>query len=151
MGIHSFVAPIVRRGLHPMMSFRMPLHPLSKREAWFHVLWEQTHVFPPHFLQFFCQWINIVLFRWCHYYWLHLNKLGIMNNFFSWGGYDSGGLGEGKILSWLLPNGCGFFLLLIFGCIHMQFDNFLHRRANMAWTTKDTKGLPLSILYSLYK
>ncbi len=39
----------------------------------------------------------------------------------------------------------------IFGCLHQHVDNFLHQCANMAWSTKGSKGFSLSILHSYYK
>jgi hypothetical protein len=45
------------------------------------------------------------------------------------------------------------FLLLaieVFGCLHLQLDNIFHQCANMAWTTKGTKGPHLLVLHSFY-
>jgi hypothetical protein len=41
------------------------------------------------------------------------------------------------------------FLLLaieVFLCFYQQTHNFFHQCANMAWTIKGNKGLPLSVL-----
>ncbi len=46
-----------------------------------------------------------------------------------------------------------FFSLTIevFGCIHQQAYDFLHRCASMAWSPKGTNGLPLIILLAFYR
>jgi hypothetical protein len=43
------------------------------------------------------------------------------------------------------------FAIEVFGCLHQKANNFLHQCVNMVWTTKGTKGPPLSMLRSFYK
>jgi hypothetical protein len=38
-----------------------------------------------------------------------------------------------------------------FWCLHQQFDNFLHKCVNMAWTTKGPESPPLPMLCSFYR
>jgi hypothetical protein len=80
------------------------------KDACFHVLRKQTHIFSSLFLEFFINGLTLFVswwhshIGWCYHYWPHLNRLGISSNFFLWSGYDNGGSGEGKILLWPLPN-----------------------------------------------
>ncbi len=89
----------------------------------------------------------------CCHCWLRLNKLGIMGDSFLWGGYVLGVIGssgEGRIGRYLVD----VFLPLaieVFGCLHQHADTFFYWCANMMWTTKGTKGLPLLVLCSFYK
>jgi hypothetical protein len=50
---------MVGKGLHPMMPFKMFLHPLQKMH--FHVLWEQIHILSSLFLASSHQQVDIVL------------------------------------------------------------------------------------------
>ncbi len=48
----------------------------------------------------------------------------------------------------------GAFLALVvkvFGCLHQQVNNFLHRCAYMAWSTKGFDGHFLAILHAFYR
>jgi len=46
---------------------------------------------------------HLHIHRCCHYQ-PHSSRLGIMSNYFSWGGCNNGNSNEGRTLLWLLPN-----------------------------------------------
>jgi hypothetical protein len=60
---------------------------------------EQTHVLPPPSLQFFRQWVDIVLSTngihtladmVINHHQSHLNRFGFLNYFMSWNGHNNG-------------------------------------------------------------
>jgi len=107
VGTHFFVVPIVGNGMHPMMWFEMPLHPLWEMHGFiFHMKWPMS--FHPFSLIFSSiSWHRIS--KWwhshsgkCDDYWPHLSKLGFSNYFISRGAHDDGSLGKGRTLPQLL-------------------------------------------------
>jgi hypothetical protein len=53
--------------------------------------------------------------------------------------------------NWYLADQFSPLAIKVFGCLHQHVDDFSHLCANMTWSAKGFKGLPLLILHSFYK
>jgi hypothetical protein len=148
---------MIGKGLHPMMLFKMPLHPLSKEKHGFISCRSKPTFFHDLFFIFFVN--ELTLF--CSVDGIHTLVNGIIINSI-WANLVSRATFSLGVAAIVVAQGKErfyrdyyptnvFFLLLVFGYLHKQIDNFFHRCANVTWTTKNTENLPLSILYALYK
>lgn len=76
---------------------------------------------------------NIFSFMSCHFF------DNICNNC---------GPSKGEAMDWLAHNDVFLCIAIkIFECLHLQPNNLFHQCANMLWSTKSFKNLPLSILH----
>ncbi len=145
---------MVGKGLHPMMPFKMFLHPLQKMHTFMFCGTKPTFFSCVFFINELTLFYHLMAFS----HWLMLSLLTPLeqtwyfNKRFLVGGYDNGDLGEGKTLLWPLPNIC------YFSSHHRGFWMFwptirqlFHQCVNMAWTTKNIGGLLLSVLCFFYR
>jgi hypothetical protein len=127
----TFIAPMVRNELHPMMLFIIPSFPSREMQGFmFHISEFMSFL---HFLLIFLlvSWHHVI--KWWH---LHLgrcvhcrshsNKFGFMHYFVSWDGNEDDNLGKETTLPQLAPNECVFFPChKSFYCLHQQIDDVI--------------------------
>lgn len=158
MGIHLFHCAHGGDRIEFYNVVWMFLHPLREILDFMFCKNKSTFSRPLPFI-FFCWWVDIVLLidNIC-------TLVDVIIVAFTWTDFVSQATFSQRVATSLVVQvkkgfSCDYYSIDVFLpfviegflCFHQQAHNFFHQCANMAWTIKGNKGLPLSVLHSFYK
>ncbi len=140
-----------------MMQFEILLSPLlSIPSSMFCTnkhMFSQHHFFNHQMINGYCAYIKwYSCFGWCSCCWSNSCRSCFVSHFFLRNGDNDYNLGKGHMKLrltpwiWFHPSSSK-----IFGCLHQHANDFLHRCANITWSTKGFGGPLVSIIYSFYR